>query len=574
MSPKGGIKPHNRFSVQSKRSEVLFVDYMAEHLTPRGRAGIIVPEGIIFQSQTAYTQLRKMLVDEYLIAVVSLPAGVFNPYSGVKTSILLLDRTLGRQTEAIAFFKIENDGFGLGAQRREIEKNDLPRARAEITEYLRRLRARESVEDYSPTLGIIVPKERIGANGEYNLSGERYRDARVSESKFPSVVLGELCELVRGVVYSKEDEVAEGGVQVLRANNINKDRHDLILDDIKRVSPQAEFSSDKKLRKADIFICLASGSKDHIGKVALIKNDTDYFFGGFMGAIRVRPDRLHPGYLLRQLTASTFNDFLREQISGASIHNLGSALLYRFAIPLPPLDVQREIAAEVEGYEKVINGAHAVLDNYCPHIPVHPDWPMSKLGEVAEINPKRSEVAGLSSDTLVSFVPMAALSEHSMTFQPMESRPLSEVGTSYTYFRDNDVLMAKVTPCFENGKAGIARNLSNGIGFGSSEFFVIRCSDRLLPEWAYFAVANARFRVTASEKMTGTGGLQRVPRSVLEEHTIPLPPLATQRGIVAEIEAEQSLVAANRELIERMEKRIQATLARVWGESEPALSRA
>ncbi len=97
MSPKGGIKPHNRFSVQSKRSEVLFVDYMAEHLTPTGRAGIIVPEGIIFQSQTAYKQLRKMLVEEYLVAVVSLPAGVFQPYSGVKTSILILDKSLAKK---------------------------------------------------------------------------------------------------------------------------------------------------------------------------------------------------------------------------------------------------------------------------------------------------------------------------------------------------------------------------------------------------------------------------------------------------------------------------------------------
>ena len=96
MSPKGGIRPHNRFSVQSKRSEVLFVDYMAEHLTPAGRAGIIVPEGVIFQSQNAHTQLRKMLVEEYLVAVVSLPAGVFKPYSGVKTSILILDRALGQ----------------------------------------------------------------------------------------------------------------------------------------------------------------------------------------------------------------------------------------------------------------------------------------------------------------------------------------------------------------------------------------------------------------------------------------------------------------------------------------------
>jgi len=134
MSPKGGLRPHNRFSVQSKRSEVLFVDYMAEHLTPGGRAGIIVPEGIIFQSQTAYRQLRRMLVEECLVAVASLPAGVYQPYSGVKTSILILDTSLAKQAGTIALFKVENDGFNLGAQRREIDKNDLPHLRRLLKE--------------------------------------------------------------------------------------------------------------------------------------------------------------------------------------------------------------------------------------------------------------------------------------------------------------------------------------------------------------------------------------------------------------------------------------------------------
>lgn len=97
MSPKGGIKPHKRFSVAATRSEVLFVDYIAEHLTPNGRAAVIVPEGIIFQSGKAYKQLREMLVKQYLVAVISLPAGVFNPYSGVKTSILVLDKRLAKK---------------------------------------------------------------------------------------------------------------------------------------------------------------------------------------------------------------------------------------------------------------------------------------------------------------------------------------------------------------------------------------------------------------------------------------------------------------------------------------------
>jgi len=129
MTPKGGIIPHQRFSIQAKRSELLFVDYIAEHLSANGRAGIIVPEGIIFQSGNAYKSLRKHLVAEWgLYAVVSLPSGVFNPYSGVKTSILFIDRAFAKTTDEILFVHVSNDGFDLGAQRRRISENDLPAA--------------------------------------------------------------------------------------------------------------------------------------------------------------------------------------------------------------------------------------------------------------------------------------------------------------------------------------------------------------------------------------------------------------------------------------------------------------
>lgn len=157
MSPKGGIKSHKWFSIQAKRSEVLFVDYMAEHLTPIGRAGIIVPEGIIFQSQTAYKDLRKMLVENSLV-VVSLPAGCFNPYSGVKTSILILDKPLARQSDTIAFFKVENDGFGLGAQCHAFDKNDLPQVKAELDAYLHALRSGD-LRAKGPTLSQLSQDE-------------------------------------------------------------------------------------------------------------------------------------------------------------------------------------------------------------------------------------------------------------------------------------------------------------------------------------------------------------------------------------------------------------------------------
>jgi type I restriction enzyme M protein len=145
---------------------------------------------------------------------------------------------------------------------------------------------------------------------------------------------------------------------------------------------------------------------------------------------------------------------------------------------------------------------------------------------------------------------MADIHEHRITFQPTDEKALSEVGSSYTYFEDGDVLLAKVTPCFENGKAGIARGLVNGIGFGSSEFYVLRPSPQVLPEWIYFCVMHPLFREAAIAQMTGTGGLQRVPRSLVENFQIPLPPLEVQREIVAEIEGYQKVIQGARAVLE------------------------
>ena len=543
MSPKGGIKPHNRFSIQAKRSEVLFVDYMAEHLTPTGRAAIIVPEGIIFQSQTAYKDLRKMLVENALVAVVSLPAGCFNPYSGVKTSILILDKSLARQSDTIAFFKVENDGFGLGAQRRAIEKNDLPQVQADLGAYLSALRSHSSIESILSTTSTaqFVPKTKIVANGDYNLSAERYREGIERATTFSKIALGELLKLEFGTRITKKDDegtlfpVYGGGGESFRTDSFTRE-NDVVISRF-AMSPECVRLVHGK------FYLLDSGFTFSI---------TEPYLG-----------RATKHYVAQVLLNS--QDRIYACARGHAQKNIDVNEFKGLQIPLPPLDIQKEIVAEIEGYQKVIDGARAVLDNYRPHIPIDPDWPMVLLGEACIVNPRKSEVAGLKGSIDVSFVPMSDIGEHEMFFVPKETKRLEEVTTSYTYFRNGDVLLAKVTPCFENGKAGIARDLRNGIGFGSSEFYVLRPTGNLLPQWVFMFAATPSFRAWAAPQMTGTGGLQRVPRSVVENFEIPRPPLATQRAIVAEIEAEQALVAANRELITRFEKKIQSTLSRIWG---------
>ena len=138
MSPKGGIRPHNRFSVQSKRSEVLFLDYFLEHLTPIGKAGVIVPEGIHFVAHTGHVQLRRMLLEEsFLLADVTLPHGVFKPYASVKTHILVVDRVLARRCESVLFVEIENDGFTQSDTREALPGSQLPAAVELILQYKR-----------------------------------------------------------------------------------------------------------------------------------------------------------------------------------------------------------------------------------------------------------------------------------------------------------------------------------------------------------------------------------------------------------------------------------------------------
>jgi type I restriction enzyme S subunit len=150
------------------------------------------------------------------------------------------------------------------------------------------------------------------------------------------------------------------------------------------------------------------------------------------------------------------------------------------------------------------------------------------LKECCEINPRKSDDKSLMDDLEVSFIPMTAVSEQGQ-FDLSETRKYADVKNGFTYFAEDDVLLAKITPCFENGKAGVAQNLMNGVGFGSTEFHVFRPLDGVsASRWLYHLTTFERFREEAANNMTGTAGQRRIPAPYLEKFTVPLPPLALQ----------------------------------------------
>lgn len=359
--------------------------------------------------------------------------------------------------------------------------------------------------------------------------------------------LGDIASFRRGLTYSKGDEAPLSNKRVLRSNNIDLESSSLDLGEIKYLREDFIIPEDRKLVANSIFICMSNGSKQHVGKVAFIPEDMDYAFGGFMGLI-VPSSEVSAKYVFYACQSSAYRTFLSKVGNGIGITNLRFSDLERFEFPVPSLADQQRIVAELdllssivvkkEQQEKVLDeiSRSIFFEMFGNLISNDKGWPLCTMKDTCVLNPSKKLVATLSGNTEVSFIPMEDLAIRADYTSSKQTRIISEVAGSYTYFADNDVLLAKVTPCFENGKVGIACGLKNGVGFGSSEFFVFRPSPKICKEIIYFLVQTPDFISDASKQLTGTSGLRRIPRSFLEDLQFGLPPIDAQRSFVKRFE--------------------------------------
>ena len=354
MTPRGGIRPHELFSaINANRSEVLFTYYIAKHLKSQGRAGIIVPEGVVFQSANAYKNLRKMLVEEnYLYAVISLPAGVFNPYSGVKTSVLLFDKALARRTDKILFVKMNNDGFDLGAQRRPIEKNDIPVV-VDIVKRFSSCVATETEGDFVDEIGVssVVSKSRI-AEKDYILVGDRYAISDKFNAIYPTVKLGEISTLItKGTTPTTLgfDFVREG-IRFIKIENIGINNK-LAQGEYNYITHECNNALKRsQLQENDILFSIAGA----LGRTAIINKEfLPANTNQALAIIRLKDKRL-----VKYVWWLLSNDIIKAKLSklkaGVAQFNLSLQQISNIEIPLPPLEVQEKIVAELEDQERKI----------------------------------------------------------------------------------------------------------------------------------------------------------------------------------------------------------------------------
>ena len=523
MTPRGGIQPHGRFMVRANRAEVLFVDYIAEHLSPQGRAGVIVPEGIIFQSGKAYKTLRKMLVEDWgLWAVASLPSGVFQPYTTVKTSVLFLDKTR-RDFNNVLFVKIENDGFHFGAKRASHDKDDLPAA-------LQILRNYKDEGAVNSPLAAVVAKDKIAEDeDDYSLVADNHREAEVSSNgKYPMTKLGDLIE-------EKRERVRAKNIKVFSVSNAKG-----------FIDPSEQFGKRVASDNISNYKIVAPGdyaynpARVNVGSIALNLSGDCGAVSPMYVVFRAKSEKLDSSYLLSLLKSKEGVKRIRAKAQGAIRQMLTYKGLSVLLIPLPSLSEQERIVAEIDGYTKVRDGADAVVQNWRPNVKINPAWPLVKLGDVVKV--KKGD-AITKSKTKKGDVPVIAGGRKAAYFHNQANRKGETITISGS-----------------GAYAGFVNFFDTPI-FASDCSTIQSAKDGFMLRFLYCLLKTKQSDIYALS--SGMAQPHVYPKHI-QSLRLPLPPLAEQERIVAEVEAERRAVEECRALSATMEQKITNTIARIW----------
>jgi type I restriction enzyme M protein len=543
MTPKGGIRPHKRFSVSSNRAEVLFVDYMHEHLNNDGRAGIVVPEGIIFQSGSTYKQLRKNLLQDSLYAVVSLPAGVFNPYSGVKTSILLLDKKIAKKCKDVLFVKVSADGYNLGAQRRDIKENDLPLALEVLKEF--QTSALEGVEPklekFERTIAHIVSKEKI-AEQDYNLSGDRYKEEAIYDGNWDLVELGEVCDISSGNSAPQGDKYFKNGkYPFYRTADVGNVHISLNLNESKDYVNDLAVSEKKlNLFPKNTILFPKSGASTFLNHRVMISKEG--YVASHLATINAKENILNPRFLFHMLCQIDAKSLTPDQ----AYPSLKLSDISKIKIPLPPLEVQERIVEEIESYQNIIDGAKKVVESYKPSFKIESDWDIVELGDVCD-----KLFAG-------GDAPENKSKQKTEQFNiPIYSNGLGE-NSLYGY-----------TDISKVEKDAVTISARGTIGYPEvrkAPFVPIVRLIVAIPNEEKINLYFLKYILETFEIYRNGNSIPQLTIPMIKHEKIPLPPIETQKEIVAQIEEEQKLVDSNKQLIEIFEKKIKDKISEVWGE--------
>jgi type I restriction enzyme M protein len=533
MTPKGGIQPHNRFGIESTKSEVLFTDYILEHLKSNGRAGIIVPDGIVSRNGKAYKDLRKNLINGGLVGVISMPAGIFKPYSGVKTHILILNKTINKNFDSIFISRIKNDGYELGDQRKPINENDLPEILKIIKEFISNSSGVSESENFR-----IFKKEQILNTSTVSLSFQKYIKNSEKSSDYEIVNINDYVDFKRGTSITKETAV-EGDIPVIGGGK-----------------KSSYFHNQHNRDGSNITISSSGANAGYIG-----------FYNGKIYAsdcftVNTNSDLLNQKFLYYVLKSQ--QDYIYTLQSGGAQPHVYIKDFESFEIPLPDLNAQLSTVSQLDSYQAIIDNCISLNENYKPTFIVGNDWEIYSLGEIGEIysggTPKTD-----NNEYWNGIIPWITLVDvpaiNNINFINNSIRKITDIGLN-----KSSAVIIPVNSIIFSSRATIGRVGINLIPLATNQGFKsihIKDTNKFDPLF----IAYSLLMMSDYFKSIATGGVYgEISKTVFSETEIHIPSLELQKEIVLQLNREKDTINNALKLADVFSHKITATMNLLWGE--------
>ena len=450
-----------------------------------------------------------------------------------------MDKTLAKQKDEILFVKIDNDGYDLGAQRREIKGSDIPEIIKIIKDY-------QNGIDISDSALVTIASKKDIAQQDYILVGERYKGAVVVNSSYPMVKLGEVCEIIRGITFGKKDQLQEATENSIKvATTKAAQEFGIVEEDLYNIPKDFIKDTSKLLKNGDILISTAN-SLNLLGRTTYVSNlSYKISFGAFMTLIRGNTEKVNTLYLLHCLkTGQALQYFKNNANTTTNISNLSYSSLSTFKIPLPPLHIQEEIVKEIEGYQKVIDGAKQVVENYKPTIRMDPSWEIKLLEDIVTIRTGKIDANCAEANGKYPFF-TCAKEPYYINEYAFDCEALMLAGNNAT--ADYDVKHYK-------GKFNAYQRT-----------YVITINNTDVVKYEYLKTIMENNLGNLKRNSIGSQ-TKYLTLGVIKSLKIPLPALSVQQQIVEQINEEMVIVEQNKRLIEIFEQKIKDKISEVWGD--------
>jgi len=553
VSPRGGVSPHSKFRLSAHKTEVLFTDYIAGHIGPNGRAAFIVPNGVVANVQKIYTRLRRLLVEDSLVAVVSLPAGVFKPYSGIKTSIVFLDRRIARRRDSVLLARVLHDGFDTGIKRVPPPRhNDLPEVGALLRAWLDPDAGDADLERLAgsdPTRWFTVKRSVLLKKQDVALAPERYAGGIPTGARFERFALGELCDIGSGgtPLRTTVEFWDNGTIPWISSKHIT-DAHTVEGGELITEAGLAKSSARIAPPGALLLVSRVTVGKWAIAKTAVAVNQD-------ISVVTSKDPRLLPEFL--ECLAPSLAARIATGAVGTAILGVPREFVTSLVVSLPDLAGQRRFLGEIADYKKVLAGAHQIIGGYKTDLRPKPEWPLVPMSDLAEF--EYGLPASPGPDGTTRYLRITDIDDYGLLL-PSGGKfvPLDKEAARFLV-KTGDVFIARV-----GGTAGKTLYIEGAPDAVFASYLIrARFNERMLPKFFWHYSKTPAYWAQRTQLLSGCEQ-EQFNASSMRQLLIPCPPLETQREVIRQLDADFDQIKCVREIIANYDAKTNAILDQLW----------